>query len=277
MASFAKQVPVELPAGGDFSISIDTSHVVLYKDAQNRTLKQILALSDQFDFHSSQVIKDRDDHLWVRLKVLKQSADFQRVYLYTSKNDFVDAYLLSNGKVVDTYKGGHMMPMSERHVRVVKSYGYFELRDAGEYEIYARLTAGYHYHLTTFALQGENEFLDSLMINDLIVYSLLGIFLVMIIYSVLVFFNFKDKAYLYYALYLLSVSLFYMLADGVLKEYIFPERPEVTYIFMSTVVIAPLFYYLFLQEFLEISELLPSWDKFFYWQRYFHLFVFVLL
>ena len=273
----ARQETVEIPAGDSFAIVLDTSQVSVLLVEEDLSLEQVLARSHDFVLRSEQVIKDRQSYCWLRVNFHKNVDEWQRLYIYTSKNDHVKAYLLRDQEVIQDFYSGHMEPLSKRDVHTSESYGRFMLNEAGDYQIYFRLSADYHFHITSLEFKGESEFLNTLTINDLIVFSFLGVFLIMTIYSFLVYFNFRDKAYLYYALYLLSIALFYMLADGVLREFIFLENPADSYIFLAAVVIAPLFYYLFLQEFLEISELLPSWDKFFYWQRYVHLFIFVSL
>lgn len=89
-----------------------------------------------------------------------------------------------------------------------------------------------------------------------------GVFWILIIYNLVLFFSLRIPAYLFYAGYLFCVSLFVMFAVGDLSH---PDVGNPRYL-------APLgylafgsiniFYYLFGQNFLTLNELLPRWNRF---------------
>ena len=91
----ARQSPVEIPSGQEFSILLDTSQVFLLRDDEHIPLMQALERADEFVQYREQIIEDRYAHFWARIKVYATTDDYQRLYLYTSKNDNVHAYLLS--------------------------------------------------------------------------------------------------------------------------------------------------------------------------------------
>ena len=85
-----------------------------------------------------------------------------------------------------------------------------------------------------------------------------GLMVAMVLYNLLVFFSIKDKLYLTYVIYLLSLMLIYAVLKGFAFQYIWPNLPLLNS-YVSTIasvsVIAALF---FSQQFLQIKKLMPK-------------------
>jgi len=268
--------PIAIPVSERFSVNIEREQLSYLKVSENQPLQDLIDQEVKFTSVEGSAQFDRHSVYWIKLKLDKTSDSFQRVYFYTNKNDFAEVFLLDRKQVVQSFKAGYLFKESEKLVKNSSYYGFLEFEETGVYDVYIKLKSGIHHHNLGFKLKSESSFIDELSAGYAIAYGFLGILLIMTIYAFLVFFNFRDKAYLYYATYIFLIGLFYLLADGVLREYFFCENPEASYIFITLVILAPLFYYLFLQEFLEISDLLPEWDRVFYWLRISHVVLFLI-
>lgn len=89
-----------------------------------------------------------------------------------------------------------------------------------------------------------------------------GVFWILIIYNLVLFFSLRIPAYLYYAGYLFCVSTFVMFAVGDMTHPEFGNPRYIAplgYLFFGSINI---FYYLFGQNFLNLQELLPKWNRF---------------
>ena len=274
---------LKVPAKDHFSFEVDTRYIQYFEDIDSLSIDEVLSNTSHFQPFRDDIKLFRKSDYWLKIPIAIEEKDSihnklgRRLYFYANKNDFVDSYLLKNKKKIQFFRTGYLYPLSKKLIKNASYYGFFEISDlSGECDIYIRLSAGIHPHNVNFKIKSEQEFLSWVSYSYAVTFIFQGVLLIMTIYSVLVFFNSKDKAYLYYGLYILLISLFYMLADGILRESLFPEVPEDSYIFISVVILAPVLYFLFLQEFLEISDLLPEWDVFFKWVSRIHITIFFI-
>lgn len=95
----------------------------------------------------------------------------------------------------------------------------------------------------------------------------MGFLMMMLLYNIMYFAFSKDKAYLYYSLYLLGVTVYtaYSIGDLALflEPYLFPQRPEYIQLSKLIVYIGVMGYWAFLRSFFDLHLLLPRWDRLF--------------
>jgi len=91
-----------------------------------------------------------------------------------------------------------------------------------------------------------------------------GMVSIMAIYSFILYFFVKDKSYLFYALYLVSIFLFHFYAFGFIKTqatWLFPNNLMLTYAFSTLKYWIVIFYVAFISSFLNLKKNLPFWYK----------------
>jgi signal transduction histidine kinase len=88
-----------------------------------------------------------------------------------------------------------------------------------------------------------------------------GILWVMIVYNIFFAILGRDKTYLYYALYMISISIYFFNIVGYFEKLIFPENPELTFYIALIMQVAIIFYLLFIRKFLNLKKILPKWDR----------------
>lgn len=98
-----------------------------------------------------------------------------------------------------------------------------------------------------------------------IVIFFLGIFGIMMLYNLVLFITIRFDAYLYYALYLLCVGTFVLFAVGPMTHPSFGNPRWLVPIGHLAFGAINIFYYLFGKSFLNLKELLPTWDKILNW------------
>lgn len=104
-----------------------------------------------------------------------------------------------------------------------------------------------------------------------------GLFLFLILLGLSLFFNTKDKAFLYYALYLISLLSWIYFSGGILNDWLankfFPENPELSNLGFN-VLICYVFYISFLWEFATLKLSHPELSKIYrYWMVYIVCFI----
>ncbi len=88
-----------------------------------------------------------------------------------------------------------------------------------------------------------------------------GILWVMIVYNIFFTVIGKDKTYLFYALYMISVSIYFLDILGYLQEYVFPNQPILGNYILLIMQLGVIFYLVFVQKFLSLDKILPLWNK----------------
>ena len=85
-----------------------------------------------------------------------------------------------------------------------------------------------------------------------------GMILVFSLYNLILFISVRQKQYLFYVLYLLSVALFEMSSDGIAYQYLWPNAPNWNQIaFAFTLISASSFALLFTRELFHFKERVP--------------------
>ena len=97
----------------------------------------------------------------------------------------------------------------------------------------------------------------------------IGFVLMMLGYNLIIYFFAKDPTYIYYSIYLGCIALYTAHNAGDLANwvipYLSPETPTNYYYFKLLVYIAFISYLFFVRTFLDLKQLLPTWDKMFKW------------
>jgi signal transduction histidine kinase len=99
--------------------------------------------------------------------------------------------------------------------------------------------------------------------RDLWVGIYVGLMLVMLVYNLFIYFTVRDKAYLYYIIYIGAVILTQVSILGYTFPYLWPDSPKMAY--FSSFIFPPLVGVtsaIFMRAFLHTAELLPRMDKF---------------
>ncbi len=88
-----------------------------------------------------------------------------------------------------------------------------------------------------------------------------GILWVMIIYNIFFTVIGKDNTYLFYALYMICISVYFLNIMGYLQDFLFPNNPGVGNYLTLIMQLGVVFYLTFLRKFLNLKSLLPVWDR----------------
>ncbi len=92
-----------------------------------------------------------------------------------------------------------------------------------------------------------------------------GILFLLIVYSLSIFIMYPQWVYAYFALFVFTISVYFLWFKGLLHEIILPNHPHFTIYVWLIAGLAPVFYIQFARQFLDTSKLLPRWDKVLVW------------
>ncbi|MFK7776344.1 MAG: ATP-binding protein [Saprospiraceae bacterium] len=95
----------------------------------------------------------------------------------------------------------------------------------------------------------------------------MGFVLMMFLYNLILYFFGRDRSFIYYSLYMLTIAIYagFMSEDlsDWLEPTLYPNHPEYLY-FGKLAIYASMMYYLaFICSFLDLEQLLPKWNRYF--------------
>jgi hypothetical protein len=100
-------------------------------------------------------------------------------------------------------------------------------------------------------------------LSEYMLYGLFyGMILIISLYNVLIFFAIKERKYLYYTLYILSVGLYAMCIDGIAYQYLWPNQPILNQFAYGIALFSIIFWsILFSLKFLNVKQRAPKLYK----------------
>lgn len=189
------------------------------------------------------------DYYWVRFSLLNSGAATKVYYLETARpvTDLANLYQIGNQGIY-FFKSGDRIPFEERQVNHRATVFKIELPSQMEQTFYLQLNSDGETINLPLELYDEDAFWKKNYAQQLflgIFYGLL--FLAGIIY-LFFYSSLKEKAFLYYGLYVFSIALLQASLDGLIFQYVFPEGGEIN---QRIVLISGLLSNLFLLKYCE--------------------------
>ncbi|MEM6343411.1 MAG: adenylate/guanylate cyclase domain-containing protein [Bacteroidota bacterium] len=201
---------------------------------------------------------------WVRFEIQNQLSYPSKWMLYSPTIGEADIRVLSENAWTQSYRSGRYIRATEKpfnegdflHVPL-----YLEAEES--VAIYMRLRELSLNPINLKPSLYERTYWHSVDQNPRgpIIIFFQGIFWIMILYNLILFFSIRFRAYLYYALYLLSISVFVSFAVGYMARSPFGDPVLLEPIGILAMGLINVCYFLFGLSFLQLAELLPRWDR----------------
>ena len=197
--------------------------------------------------------------------------------LYLHDLQSVNIYTKNKYPGIQTTTAGTLLMPKDRQIQrglVIPGYGYstqIELELAeGINEIFLDISytvrKPFQPDVRLYRFQEWNEVLIKDFEKNILVHLLLfGAMWIMAIYHLLIYFQRKDSAFLWYAIYSFVISVNLLIESGIFSIYITPDFPLVNNLYRYLQLhafCAYLVYWMFLRDFVNLKTLLPAHDKF---------------
>lgn len=242
-------------------------HYDIFRDpSKNVTIDDILTGEyDQYFDRSTQkylFFWHTKDTIWLRLDMEDLIKDKQESYWIesTDKLDSIEMFLLKADGSYDIQKGG-ISNIDDQNIQFRSNL--FTINDPSIKEIYIKLDGALPLSMISY-LYTSNGFLEKIMDYKFLTGIFYGFMSALLIYNLFLYFSFKEKAYLYYVLYMLSFIIYQASMNSFDIEISGHFLPE--WVFIRSLVLSGnmllLFMLLFCREFLELKKYLPRYHKF---------------
>lgn len=206
------------------------------------------------------------DNYWVRFKLENNSTESKIYYLETARpiTDFAELYQISN---TDTkiFKSGDQIDFKDKQVKHRSTIFKISLPPSKAQQIYIHLKSDGETINIPLNLYDEASFWKTNYLQQLF----LGLFYGLLLLAGIIYLSFystiKEKAFLYYGIYVFSICFLQAALDGLIHQYIFTSG---SYFNSRIVLISALlsnFYLLkYCEHFLQISTYLKSFKTAYY-------------
>ena len=169
------------------------------------------------------------------------------------RNDYVWLYLEKDGKLVQSAQTGYLVSNSEKNMPRGNAIELL-LETDQEYVLYVKIVNEVTQGSLNAQMLTYSDWAEIAHFKTLKNVAFMAILVVMVLYTLLHFFQSKNQAYLYFGLYLITVFLSFSFVTEMARDYVVTDNPRFAFIFLAPIVLAPASYYGFASRFLNTFE-----------------------
>ncbi|UZR94780.1 7TM diverse intracellular signaling domain-containing protein [Chondrinema litorale] len=210
-----------------------------------------------------------DYALWGYIRLVNPKRHKIKTILNTSSigTNYVDVYYRDiDGNLIHK-KTGEYVPYDEKDIKNSRSNKVNLEISAGTYiDVYFRIkNKDNRTPRFQISLESNNSFHRSIESRNIFQGVFLGVISIMVLYNFFLYFFSKDKAYIYYAMYIASTIFYFIYHYGFALTTFAQDIPELNaYIYVFTGV-ATVYFFQFIRKFMDTAQLIPVWDKILLW------------
>lgn len=202
-----------------------------------------------------------DKTYWGKIR-LQNKVSMDMTWGFSVGGNYTEYWIVrANGKV-EHAKGGWLRPESELKDKEKRFWCQVFLEEGEEATIYYKAYNITHYPVRMMPfLMTQEAYFGWRYQNAWVQGVFQGILWIMILYNLLNFISSRDRSYLYYILYLVSISFYFLYLYGILRKQVLGEIPRSqTFIWILSIYSSTLFYVLFTRRYFDTKKRVPFGD-----------------
>lgn len=166
-----------------------------------------------------------DHQYWVKFDLSNNTSESQTLYLETARpiTDLADLYFLENGKIQKVIKNGDMMPFEEREIKHRKLLFPITLLSNSTTQFYLHLQSDGEVINLPLTLHDGTSLIESTFTDQLVFGVFYGILLLAALTYLFFYFGIKEKSFILYVSYVVSIALLHSSLDGYFYQYLLGE------------------------------------------------------
>lgn len=216
-------------------------------------------------FKSNEINEDNKEY-WIRFAIVNNSPTPQKYLIGTSKFDRISFYIDKSSGEYELINGGIQSPNKEKKFNV----GHFSFADisvapgdtAVNYiQALNQETPFFQFVPLDLTLHTERYFQTAYGNTRTFNLIFLGIVAIMALYNLILMFITRDKSYLYYVGYNVSILGYVFALSGDATALFFPDATFQENLVLITGILGLAFYVLFARSILELKVHFKKWDK----------------
>ncbi len=202
---------------------------------------------------------------WIKVRI-KNSTDQSALFLTLDQPtlDYVDFYTLHPDGTSEHIEFGEIYPFKERTIQHQQYIFELNIPQGETQEYIIRLKSGEQI-LVPLQISTREKMTEGLLSKDLFFGIYIGIILIMMAYNLFIFFTIRDRAYIWYVIYIALVGFTQTALNGYTYRLLWPENTwlaeQSVFLFPALVGAAGIW---FMKVFLHTKEFTPKLDKLIY-------------
>ncbi|OJJ20078.1 hypothetical protein BKI52_16525 [marine bacterium AO1-C] len=243
-------------------------YLQVFEDTSNAlTFKKIASESFQKNFvpHAQYSRKFQYKYTYWGKITLQNNISFKDDWILHigGRNSEVEVFIPQKNGQLMVQKTGVLVPVSQKSINeAIISLAALHLPYQVAQTVYIKITVKDRrtpkFDLELFDLQGYN---DTLRWESLFQGLFQGVFWIMILYNLVIYFTTKDRTYVFYSSYMFFISMYFLYFHGFLREYFIPEHPVLdNFFWLISVSMMSVLYYGFMRVFLHTRDIIPRVD-----------------
>ncbi len=166
-----------------------------------------------------------DSAYWVRFEARNEAdSDTDWLLLYEPASFYIDYYLpAANGEVYDAIHTGSALPFDTRDVPVGDFVFQLPIEAQGSETVHMRF-ASEGALILALTILSDGTYAQHTLTQVVFNGILYGVLFILALYNLVLFFNLRDRTYLYYVLFFSTILLGIMALDGFAAQYLWPNQ-----------------------------------------------------
>jgi len=202
---------------------------------------------------------------WAKVTVNNKLQYDAEWFLLVGAGSIIDVFFMAEDLSYQHKKTGDFRKVSERDVKIERGNKVKILipEEQETVTLFIRLEpAPNMFNYFNIALKSPDEWHAFIYERNTLQGIFQSVVWIMLLYNLAIFISLRDKTYLFYALYLFSLSLLFYSYHSFNFVTILNEHPRLgIYLGFGSSNLITALYFQFLRHFLQTKELLPKWDK----------------
>jgi two-component system, sensor histidine kinase LadS len=228
-----------------------------------QSIENIIQATDFQPHNSEQLLLGVDEmkDVWLKFTILNTQSEFALLELTYPLVDTAMLYIVENGQVVEQMQSGEQYPFQKRFVESKNII--FKIRESPQpLTYYINVKSRWFCNIKPRITTVKN-YVRVAHYDDLIQGAFMGIVLFFVLYNLFLFIQLRNQIYLFYCVYLFSISFFVVRHNGFITEFLLRYAPQYNDAGFVMTGIASIFGTLFTMSFLETKKYLPRLHVFF--------------
>jgi signal transduction histidine kinase len=264
--SFASQV-VLINSSRDEYVLAGRTIDILEDNTGKLSLPDILSGNFENDFKNYEqegiYSKNRDAAYWIRFTVEKQeNIELSPVLeIYDIKTDNIQLYIPDGKGGYIKKETGDVLPFSKREYKHINFVLDLNNIPKGKTTYYIRLKSQHIIYLYGL-IRTHQRFVEYATSEYFLLTIFYGIIMAMFIYNLFLYISIKDRVYLYYLLYIISIGIYSLDRDGMGFQFLWSAAPGLNpYLEDLSLTGMVIFSLLYAKTFINTKKSMPLIDK----------------
>ena len=246
-----------------FVLSNELQSFTIYSDSLNLPFDSIRVLSENYFHQYNGDVLHKNQRYWIKFRTSTSTPPGNYFIYFNSLISNLELYQPDKTDIYSTFYGGSLVPEKQRSVGgFMKDKIPFSVIKEVQQPFYICLYTELEHSFTLANLEvvSQEKFQTAASKTYCIQSFFLGALAIIFVLNLTLFALTKDKLYLFYFIYVLSVAIYFMFLYQLSEKFLFPNSPRFDLEVSTALTITPLIYIWFFTELIQRENKL-KWKR----------------